>query len=110
MSGQRLCSFCSRQRWLVDALLQAHMLVSGGFGGHSLLGLAGGGALSCVDIGHGGMGQDVAVLLLSLLSSGLEVGGVKPVLMLDHFQSVPVCFHMSPEWTHTGWAGDFGDC
>lgn len=56
-------------------------------------------------VGAGGeMEQDVAVLLQSLLSSSLEVGGVKkPVLMLDHFQSVPVCLHMFPEWTSTGW-------
>lgn len=49
-------------------------------------------------IGQRGMEQDVAVLLLSLLSGDLEVGGVKkPILMLDRFQSVPVtCPQVGP--------------
>lgn len=51
-----------------------------------------------------------AVLWLCLLSSDLEVGGVEESNLDIRLFSISTSLHISPEWTHLGWPGGFGDC
>lgn len=55
-------------------------------------------AQALVDIGQRDRAGGGSSLTVSFLSSALDKG----IFMLDHFWSVRVCLHISPEWTHTG--------